>query len=137
MTVSFKNTVVTLAREGEDYTLRQLGVMILCRSTSDPQTVRGMAAELKVSKPAITRAVDKLEAAKLVVRKNDPADRRSVLMSLTDRGAAFIDSYWDSDPIPQLSAEGTAMAKKPATKNKPAAKPAAKPASKGKGKAKS
>jgi DNA-binding MarR family transcriptional regulator len=52
--------------------------------------VRGLAAELNVSKPAITRALDRLGELDLARRKVDPADRRSVLVQRTLKGAAFL-----------------------------------------------
>jgi len=57
---------------------------------SDAQTVRGLAATLDVSKPAITRALDRLAEFDLVRRKTDPADRRSVLVQRTPKGTAFM-----------------------------------------------
>jgi DNA-binding MarR family transcriptional regulator len=52
--------------------------------------VRGLAAELNVSKPAITRALDRLGELDLARRKVDPLDRRSVLVQRTLKGAAFL-----------------------------------------------
>ena len=52
--------------------------------------MRGLAAELNVSKPAITRALDRLGELDLARRKVDPADRRSVLVQRTLKGAAFL-----------------------------------------------
>ena len=68
-------------RDGPDLTARQLGVFMTCYLESEAQTVRGLAAELAVSKPAITRALDRLSEFDLVRRKTDPLDRRSVLVS--------------------------------------------------------
>jgi DNA-binding MarR family transcriptional regulator len=42
-----------------------------------------------VSKPAITRALDRLSEFDLVRRKTDPLDRRSVLVQRTATGMAF------------------------------------------------
>jgi DNA-binding MarR family transcriptional regulator len=52
--------------------------------------VRGLAADLEVSKPAITRALDRLSEFELVRRKVDPADRRSVLVQRTLKGSSFL-----------------------------------------------
>jgi DNA-binding MarR family transcriptional regulator len=52
--------------------------------------VRGLAAELNVSKPAITRALDRLGELDLARRKVDPMDRRSVLVQRTLKGTAFL-----------------------------------------------
>jgi DNA-binding MarR family transcriptional regulator len=52
--------------------------------------VRGLAAALNVSKPAITRALDRLGELDLARRKTDPQDRRSVLVQRTVKGATFL-----------------------------------------------
>ena len=52
--------------------------------------MRGLAAELNVSKPAITRALDRLGELGLARRKVDPMDRRSVLVQQTREGNAFL-----------------------------------------------
>ena len=58
--------------------------------TDGPHTVRGLAAELNVSKPAITRALDRLGELDLARRKVDPMDRRSILVQRTLKGTAFL-----------------------------------------------
>ena len=84
-------TVVSLVRrDGPDLSARQLGVFLTVYLGEGPHTVRGLAASLNVSKPAITRALDRLEEFKLARRKTDPKDRRSVLVQRTDRGAALL-----------------------------------------------
>ncbi len=52
--------------------------------------MRGLAERLDVAKPAITRALDRLETADLVGRAPDPRDRRSVLVARTPAGAAYV-----------------------------------------------
>ena len=86
-----RDTIVALVRrEGADLSARQLGVFLTCYLQEGPHTVRGLAAALKVSKPAITRALDRLTEFDLVKRKADPADRRSVLVQRTPGGTAFL-----------------------------------------------
>ena len=86
-----RETVVALVRrEGTDLSARQLGVFLTCYLHEGPHTVRGLAAELNVSKPAITRALDRLGELELARRKIDPMDRRSVLVQRTLKGAAFL-----------------------------------------------
>ncbi|MCS6853928.1 MAG: MarR family transcriptional regulator [Elioraea sp.] len=86
-----RDTVVALVRrDGPDLSARQLGVFLTVYLTEGPHTVRGLAAELNVSKPAITRALDKLGELDLARRKVDPADRRSVIVQQTTKGAAFL-----------------------------------------------
>jgi DNA-binding MarR family transcriptional regulator len=83
-------TVALVRRDGPDLSARQLGVFLTCYLTEKAHTVRGLAADLDVSKPAITRALDRLSEFELVRRKVDPADRRSVLVQRTLKGAAFL-----------------------------------------------
>jgi DNA-binding MarR family transcriptional regulator len=85
-----RSTIVELVRrDGPDLSARQLAVFLTCYLEPDAQTVRGLAAKLGVSKPAITRALDRLTEFDLVKRKTDPLDRRSVLVQRTPAGAAF------------------------------------------------
>ena len=83
-------TVEMVRREGPDLTARQLGVFLICYLESESQTVRGLAQRLDVSKPAITRALDRLTEFDLIARKADPSDRRSVLAQRTPTGTAFL-----------------------------------------------
>jgi DNA-binding MarR family transcriptional regulator len=86
-----RDTVVSLVRrDGPDLSARQLGVFLTVYLAEGPHTVRGLAAELNVSKPAITRALDRLGEFDLARRKLDPMDRRSVLVQRTVNGAALL-----------------------------------------------
>jgi DNA-binding MarR family transcriptional regulator len=86
-----RTTIVELVRrDGPDLSARQLGVFLTCYLETEAQTVRGLAARLGVSKPAITRALDRLSEFDLVRRKTDPLDRRSVLVQRTATGMAFL-----------------------------------------------
>jgi DNA-binding MarR family transcriptional regulator len=56
-----RHTMIGLVRRnGPDQSARQLGVFLTCYLEEEAQTVRGLAAKLNVSKPAITRALDRL-----------------------------------------------------------------------------
>ena len=86
-----RDTVVALVRrDGPDLSARQLGVFLTCYLRDCGHTVRGLAAELNVSKPAITRALDRLADLELAKRKVDPLDRRSVLVQRTTKGSAYL-----------------------------------------------
>src|SRR5438445_12123203 len=79
-----RDTVVALVRrDGADLSARQLGVFLTCYLQDGGHTVRGLAADLNVSKPAITRALDRLGELDLARRKVDPMDRRSLLAQPT------------------------------------------------------
>lgn len=86
-----RDTIVALVRrDGPDLSSRQLGVFLTCYLQDGSHTVRGLAADLNVSKPAITRALDRLGELDLARRKVDPADRRSVLVQRTLKGQSFL-----------------------------------------------
>ena len=86
-----RDTIVALVRrDGPDLSARQLGVFLTCYLQDGAHTVRGLAADLNVSKPAITRALDRLGELDLARRKVDPTDRRSVLVQRTLKGQAFL-----------------------------------------------
>ncbi len=86
-----RTTIVELVRrDGPDLSARQLGVFLTCYLEPEAQTVRGLAGHLGVSKPAITRALDRLSEFDLIRRKTDPLDRRSVLVQRTATGTAFL-----------------------------------------------
>jgi len=89
-TVLMDTIVALVRRDGPDLSARQLGVVLICYLTDEEQTVRGLAAHMNISKPAITRALDRLGEFDLVRRKPDPADRRSVLVARTKSGATFM-----------------------------------------------
>ena len=86
-----RDTVVALVRrDGPDLSARQLGVFLTAYLAEGPHTVRGLAASLNVSKPAITRALDRLGELDLTRRKTDPQDRRSVLVQRTAKGTSLL-----------------------------------------------
>jgi DNA-binding MarR family transcriptional regulator len=86
-----RDTIIGMVRrEGPDLTARQLGVLLICYLEERPHTVRELAARLDVSKPAITRAIDRLMELGFARRGPDPRDRRSVLVQRTRRGSDVI-----------------------------------------------
>ena len=102
-----RDTIVSLVRrDGPDLSARQLGVFLTCYLQEGAHTVRGLAADLKVSKPAITRALDRLGELDLARRKVDPMDRRSVLVQRTIKGQAFLRD------LRSIMAEASASTKK-------------------------
>lgn len=85
--------VLSLVRDAgaPDPNLRQLATLLVTCTTPGPQTVRGLAAKLRISKPAVTRAVDVLVEHAWVVRKVDPLDRRSVNITGTRKGSVAVE----------------------------------------------
>ncbi len=91
--MSFKTELLRLVRGGEDMPMREAAVLIVAHETDSVtmRTVRGMAANLNVQKPCITRALDSLAERGFIARKPDPLDRRSVLIAVTPAGRKFAD----------------------------------------------
>ncbi|MDX5366697.1 MAG: MarR family winged helix-turn-helix transcriptional regulator [Alphaproteobacteria bacterium] len=83
----------SVRQEGPDLSSRQLAIMFIVYLDPPPHTVRGLAATLGVSKPAITRALDTLGGLDLLKRLRDDADRRNVLVQRTVKGAAFMRDF--------------------------------------------
>ncbi len=82
--------VSLVRRDGPDLSARQLGLFLSCYLRKEAYTVRELATDLNVSKPTISRALDRLSELKLIRRKVDPTDRRSVLTQHTIKGQAFL-----------------------------------------------
>ena len=83
-------TAAMVRGDRPDLTARQMAILLAVYLGEGPHTVRGMAADLAISKPAVTRALDRLGDLDLTRRKIDPADRRSVLVQRTPKGAAYL-----------------------------------------------
>ena len=73
-----------------DLTQRQMAVLISVYRAQVSVTVRALSADLNVGKPAITRAIDRLESLGLVRRMADIRDKRSVLIGRTVAGAVYL-----------------------------------------------
>lgn len=87
--------VETVRREQPDLSARQLALMLTVYLTPPPHTVRGLAAALNVSKPAITRALDRLGDLGLIKRKTDETDKRNVLVQRTVKGSVYLSEFAD------------------------------------------
>ena len=85
--------VSSVRLEAPDLSARQMALLLSVYLTPLPHTVRGLAQSLKVSKPAITRAVNRLSELGLAQRKTDEADRRSVSIQRTVKGSMFLREF--------------------------------------------
>ncbi len=88
-------SVAALRREQPDLSARQFALLLQVYLGPPPHTVRALARELAISKPAISRALDALGRLDLVRRERDDADRRSVLVQHTVKGAVFLREFAD------------------------------------------
>lgn len=85
--------VDNVRRDAPDLSARQMAVLLTVYMTPPPHTVRGLADLLNVSKPAVTRALDRLGELSLARRKTDPKDRRSVVVQRTVRGSVYLAEF--------------------------------------------
>lgn len=95
-------------------------MFLICYLEEGPHTVRGLAAQLHVSKPAITRSLDRLGALGLARRAQDPRDRRSVVVQRTQIGLELLA---DLRGLLTAAAE-TVSAPPPPVGTRPAGRPA-------------
>ena len=86
-----RNTMLALVRQdGRDLTARQLTTLLSVYLRDETQTVTSLANMLNVSRPGVTRILDRLVDADLVSRAEDKQDRRRVLIRRTREGANYI-----------------------------------------------
>ena len=90
----WRNVLVSSVRQaGPDLSSRQLALLLTVYLTPPPHTVRGLASTLNISKPAISRALDRLGRLGFIRRKRDDADRRNVLVQRTVKGSVFLTEF--------------------------------------------
>lgn len=70
-----------------------MAILLTVYLTPPPHTVRGLAAGLGLPKASVSRGLDRLAALDFVRRKVDDADRRSIDVQRTVRGAVFLHDY--------------------------------------------
>lgn len=78
-----------------DLSARQTAILLTVYLELPPHTVRGLARQLGVTKPVITRALDTLGKLGLLTRKRDEADRRNVVIQRTVAGALAVERLAD------------------------------------------
>ncbi|MCX5496309.1 MarR family transcriptional regulator [Kaistia dalseonensis] len=80
---------------GHDLSARQMAVLLTVYLDMPPHTVRGLAAKLGVTKPAITRALDTMGRLGLLTRHRDATDKRNVIIQRTVAGALAVEQLGD------------------------------------------
>ncbi len=92
----WRNTLVDSVRaDGPDLGARQMAILLIIYGEAPPHTVRGLAAQLNISKPAVTRALDTMGRLDFTRRKRDETDRRNVLVQRTVKGSVFLSEFAD------------------------------------------
>lgn len=80
--------ITAMVRKNMDYSMRHVAIVGQCRDKA--QTVRDLTSALNIPKPSVSRGIDAMVEAKMVVRRADPSDRRSVLVEITATGRKFL-----------------------------------------------
>lgn len=87
-------TLIDYVRSGEpDLTNRQMALLLVVYLQSGPHTVRGLAGGLKVSKPVVTRALNRLGSLGYLRRQRDENDKRNIYIVRTAKGAEFLEQF--------------------------------------------
>lgn len=73
-----------------ELTLAQLRVLFRLRNRG-PITSGQLASGLGVTLPTVSSVIDRLAGQSLVERRDDPADRRRVILALTPAGIAIVE----------------------------------------------
>ncbi len=94
MLSDWMETLIQYVRSGHpDLTNRQMALLMLVYENQGPHTVRGLARDLHVSKPVVTRALNRLGSLGYLARERDERDRRNVFVAKTPAGAAFLEDF--------------------------------------------
>ncbi len=88
-------TATALKKMPVDLSARQTAVLLNVYLLQPPHSIKSLAEELMISKPAICRAVDALENAKLIKRIRDKQDKRNVIIQRTVKGSVYLSEFAD------------------------------------------
>lgn len=91
---TWMQALVDYVRSGEpDLTNRQMALLLVVYLNPGPHTVRGLARCLNVSKPVVTRALNRLGSLGYLRRQRDDADKRNIFVKRTSEGAEFLEEF--------------------------------------------
>jgi len=91
---AWMSALIDYVRSGEpDLTNRQMALLLVVYLQPGPHTVRGLARSLNVSKPVITRALNRLGALGYLRRQRDDSDKRNIYVAQTSEGAGFLEEF--------------------------------------------
>lgn len=79
--------------DGPDLSMRQWSILLTVYLKPGPHTVRALARDLNVPKPAISRALDALSILGFIKRVRDANDKRIVIVQKTADGAIYLDKF--------------------------------------------
>ena len=103
--------IATAELPGAHLSMSQMKVLMLLSGLGEAR-MSDLAPRLGISLSTLSSLVERLVEADLAQRREDPRDRRNVLVSLTPAGAALLDSFQElgvrhmRELLMQLDAEG-------------------------------
>ena len=80
---------------GPDLSARQMAILLTVFLEPPPHTVRGLARDLGIAKPVVTRALNSLVGLGFITKQRDHADGRNVLVQRTMKGARYLAAFAD------------------------------------------
>lgn len=86
-------TLLALGTLSQDLSSRQIGILLTVYLQPEQHSIKSLAGAMRISKPAICRAVDALERMKFVKRMRDKNDQRNVLVERTAKGAEYLSEF--------------------------------------------
>lgn len=86
-------TVRALRDMPYDLSARQAGIMLTVYLLPSTHSIKSLSEALKISKPAVCRAIDALEKLKFVKRQRDKDDKRNVLIQRTVKGSVYLSEF--------------------------------------------
>lgn len=86
----FAKATVAACVQGVDFTTRQMALLFIIGRTKAPKRFKDAVADLNLSKPAVTRAADRLMKAGLLERVAVKMDARQIDLALSVKGRAFL-----------------------------------------------
>ncbi|MDM5296819.1 MarR family transcriptional regulator [Bacillus pumilus] len=85
--------ITTTDTLNQDWTLTQLHILSMIQANPDESNNTFLSQQLKLSKPAITKAVKKLIEKGMVHYRHRQGDKKSVYYSLTEEGTKLASLY--------------------------------------------
>jgi DNA-binding MarR family transcriptional regulator len=73
------------------FTTRQFAMLLLLHTADRKLSFLNLCANLDMSKPAVSRSLDRLSILHFIERHRSHDDRRKTFVSLTDKGRELVD----------------------------------------------
>lgn len=80
------------AASKNNLTCRQIAILSFVYEDNMHKSVIDYSRKLQINKPAVTRALDRLEELNLIQRNTSEADRRMIFVTPTENGQKYFDN---------------------------------------------